>query len=190
MPNMAIYEEDKDGNSLGTYYNMIQSGPYMGNEVFKDDQRKYVNPVALANLAKYNDSRYSIVPELILNYELLGMDEDHHRLTWRGQVYMDVYNRYEDKFYPSDLVSTTWAAGVNTSYEGSAKNVYFGTKHTFTFTPSFNNKDHSMLAMGRFELKTGSQTGQGVGGKGLASGGIESPTAGGIVENPSARLKM
>ena len=186
MPNMAIYEEDKDGNSLGTYYNMIQSGPYMGNEVFKDDQRKYVNPVALANLAKYNDSRYSIVPELILNYELLGMDEDHHRLTWRGQVYMDVYNRYEDKFYPSDLVSTTWAAGVNTSYEGSAKNVYFGTKHTFTFTPSFNNKDHSMLAMGRFELKTGSQTGQGVGGKGLASGGIESPTAGGIVENPSA----
>ena len=175
MPNMAIYEEDKDGNSLGTYYNMIQSGPYMGNEVFKDDQRKYVNPVALANLAKYNDSRYSIVPELILNYELLGMDEDHHRLTWRGQVYMDVYNRYEDKFYPSDLVSTTWAA-----------NVCFGTKHTFTFTPSFNNKDHSMLAMGRFELKTGSQTGQGVGGKGLASGGIESPTAGGIVENPSA----
>ena len=186
MPNMAIYEEDKNGNSLGTYYNMIQSGPYIGNPIFENDQRKYENPVAVANLAKSNESRYSIIPELILNYELLGMDEDHHRLTWRGQVYMDVYNNYTDKFYPQALTSVSWNSGVNTSYEGSAKNVYFGTKHTLTFTPSFNNKDHSMITMGRFELKTGSQTGQGVSGTGLASGGVESPTAGGIVTNPSA----
>ncbi|MBQ2128447.1 MAG: TonB-dependent receptor plug domain-containing protein, partial [Prevotella sp.] len=45
MPNMSIYEKDPiTGEDTDRYYNMIQSGPFIGSDVFRDDQRKYVNP--------------------------------------------------------------------------------------------------------------------------------------------------
>lgn len=180
MPNMSIYEEDIYGNDTHVYYNMMQSGDYIGSEVFKDDQRKYVNPVASAYLAKNVLTTYDLNPELVLNYELLGLDEDHHRLTWKGQVYMRISNRYTDKFYPQELVTTSWSAGVNTAYNESRKDVSLTTKHTLTFIPSFKNKDHSLLAMGRMELSTANGTGQSTSAKGLPSGGIESAYAGGL----------
>ena len=35
MPNMSIYEKDPvTGENTDTYYNMLQSGPYIGSEVF------------------------------------------------------------------------------------------------------------------------------------------------------------
>lgn len=179
MPNMSIYEEDIYGNDTDTYYNMLQSGLYKGCDVFKDDQRVYVNPVASAYLAKNIMTTYDLNPELVLNYELLGLDEDHHRLTWRGQVYMRISNRYTDKFYPSELVTTEWQKGVNNAFNENKKDVSLTTKHTLTFIPSFNNKDHSLLAMGRMELSTWNSNGQSTSATGLPSGGIESPYAGG-----------
>lgn len=186
MPNMSIYEEDANGNDTDVYYNMIQSGPNMGSAVFEKDQRTYVNPVASAHLAKHVATRYDINPELVLNYELLGMDEDHHRLTWKAQVYMNVFNNYTDRFYPSELVTTRWENGHNTSYIYSSKSVSFTTKQTLTFTPSFKNKDHVLMAMGRFELGSGNSTWQATSGTGLPSGGIESPNAGGLVRDPGS----
>lgn len=180
MPNMSIYEEDIYGNDTQTYYNMMQSGLYMGSEVFKDDQRTYVNPVASAHLAKNTLTTYDLNPELVLNYELLGLDEDHHRLTWKGQVYMRISNRYTDKFYPSDLVTTSWSAGVNTAFNESKKDVSLTTKQTLTFIPSFKNKDHSLLALARMELSTWNGSGQSTSARGLPSGGIESAYAGGL----------
>ncbi len=186
MPNMSIYEEDINGNDTKTYYNMLQSGLYKGSEVFKDDQRKYVNPVASAYLAKNIMTNYDLNPELVLNYELLGLDDDHHRLTWRGQVYMRISNRYVDKFYPQELVTTSWSEGVNRAFNESKKDVSLTTKHTLTFIPAFKNKDHSVLAMGRMELSTWSSNGQSTSAKGLASGGIESPYAGGLNDGLSS----
>lgn len=180
MPNMSIYEEDIYGNDTRTYYNMMQSGDYIGSEVFKDDQRKYVNPVASAYLAKNVLTTYDLNPELVLNYELLGLDDDHHRLTWKGQVYMRISNRYTDKFYPQELVTTSWGSGVNTAYNESRKDVSLTTKHTLTFIPAFKNKDHSLLALARMELSTANGTGQSTNAKGLPSGGIESAYAGGL----------
>ena len=101
MPNMGIYEQDPiTGENTDRYYNMLQSGSYIGNAVFEKDQRTYVNPVASAHLAKNNQTTYNLSPELVLVYNLLGMDEDHHRLEWRGQVYMNVYNEYVDRYLP------------------------------------------------------------------------------------------
>ena len=78
MPNMSIYEKDPiTGEDTDRYYNMIQSGPYIGSNVFRDDQRNYVNPVASAYLAKNQQRTYDMSPELVLNYQLLGLDEDH-----------------------------------------------------------------------------------------------------------------
>ncbi|MBQ0072965.1 MAG: SusC/RagA family TonB-linked outer membrane protein [Prevotella sp.] len=181
MPNMSIYEEDQYGNDTDVYYNMLQSGYYKGSDIFDKDQRVYVNPVASAYLAKNVDTKYDICPDLVINYELLGMDEDHHRLTYRGQVYMNIFNSYNDSFYPSELVTTDWHAGHNTSGIFSSKSVNLTTKHTLTFIPSFRNKDHSAMVFGRMELNTGSSSSQSTNGKGLPSGGIESPNAGGMV---------
>ena len=179
MPNMSIYEQDPiTGEDTDRYYNMLQSGAYIGSEVFKDDQRNYVNPVASAHLAKNNQTTYNLSPELVLVYNLLGMDEDHHRLEWRGQVYMNVYNEYVDKYYPSELVSTDWHKGHNSTSAASSKSLSLTTKHTLTFTPHFNNTDHSLMSMVRMELNSGSSNGQSTSGIGTPTT-ITSPDAGG-----------
>ncbi len=178
MPNMSIYEQDPlTGENTSAYYNMLQSG----SEVFKDDQRQYVNPVASANLAKNHRSTYDMTPELIINYRLLGLDENHWQLNWEGRVYMTIFNQYDDKFYPSELRTVSWHDGVNTSYTGSSKSVSFNTKQKLVLIPAFENKDHSAMFMGRFELTSGSSSGQATAGKGLPSGGLTTPDAGGLI---------
>ena len=201
MPNMAIYEQDRfTGEDTDKYYTMLQNealGNYTWNieeqkyeyqDFFKNDQKAYVNPVASANLAKNQTRSYDMNPELVINYQLLGMDEDHWQLNWRGSVYMNISNKYIDRFYPAELVTTAWSSNNhNTSYSASSKSVSFNTKHTLTLIPAFSNKDHSVLAMGRFELNSGSSTGQHTSGYGLASGGvIQSPDAGGMITNPGS----
>ena len=189
MPNMSIYEKDPvTGEDTDTYYNMLQSGPNMGSDVFKSDQRTYVNPVASAHLAKNEQRTYDMSPELVLNYSLLGLDEDHTQLTWRGSVYMNIYNQYDDSFYPQELKTINWEDHVNTSSTGSSKSVSFNTKQTLTLIPAFRNKDHAAMLMGRFELTSGSSSSQSTSGYGLPSTGgvIVSPSAGGIIDTPSS----
>ena len=186
MPNMSIYEKDPlTGEDTDVYYNMLQSGNYIGSEAFKEDQRKYVNPVASAHLAKKDRRTYDMSPELILNYKLLGMDEDHWQLNWRGSVYMNIFNQYDDSFYPQELTTTNYEGGVNTSYTGSSKSVSFNTTQTLTLIPAFTNKDHSMMVLGRFELTSGSSSSQGTSGTGLPSTNlaITSPAAGGLISS-------
>lgn len=167
MPNMSIYEQDPvTGENTNRYYQMLQTAP----EVFKDDQKKYVNPVASANLAKNDQRTYDITPEFQINYHLLGLDEEHHQLNWEGRVYMNIFNDYVDQMYPSELVTIPWKDGVNLAYGGSTKNVSFTTKQTLTFIPHFTNKDHSLMMLGRFELTSGNSNGQGTDKYGLSSG--------------------
>lgn len=187
MPNMGIYEQDPNtGADTDKYYTMLQSA----SSVFNDDQKTYVNPVASANLAKFDDRTYDITPEFELNYHLLGMDDEHTQLNWQGRVYMNIFNEYVDKFYPNELVTTSWANGVNLSNSSSNKSVAFNTKQTLTFIPAFKNKDHSLMAMGRFELVSGSSNGQATDGSGLPSGGITSPDAGGIITGMSSSFSQ
>ena len=180
MPNMSIYEQDSEGNDTDRYYTMLQSG----SSIFNNDQKGYVNPVASANLAKSKRSSYDMNPELIIDYNLLGLDEDHWQLKWRGSVYMNISNQYNDSFYPQELRSNIVTDGsINQAGSSSAKSVSFNTKQTLTLTPHFNNKDHKMMMMGRFELTSGSSNSQSTSGYGLPSTGgiITSPAAGGII---------
>ena len=187
MPNMSIYEQDRvTGENTDRYYNMLQSGPNMGSAVFEFDQRRYVNPVASANLAKYESRSYDMVPELIMRYRLLGLDKDHWQLDWRGSVNMNIANRYIDSYYPSELVSTTWQSGHNTSYNGNSKNVQFTTRQELELTPYTGSDNHKILAKGMMELVSGSSSGQYNNGKGLPSGNITSPDAGGLITGLSS----
>lgn len=189
MPNMSIYEKDPvTGENTDKYYNMLQSGPYIGSSVFEKDQRGYVNPVASAHLAKNQQTTYDMNPELVINYRLLGLDEGHTQLDYRGSVYMNINNGYNDSFYPQELKSIQWENKVNTSSTGSNKSVSLNTKHSLTLTPAFKNKDHSMMVMGRFELTSGSSSSQSTSGYGLPStdGAIVGPAAGGLIDTPSS----
>ncbi len=189
MPNMSIYQKDPvTGEDTDMYYNMPQSGEYIGSEVFKNDQRTYVNPVASAHLKKSQRRVYDMNPELIINYDLLGLDDEHTRLTWRGSVYMNISNHYTDKFDPQELYSKRWEDQVNKATASSSKSVSFNTKQTLTLIPAFANKDHAVMMMGRFELTSGSSSSQSTDGYGLptTNGVIDSPSAGGLIGNMSS----
>ena len=191
MPNMGIYEQYPVGHPLqgqdtDHYYTMLQSAP----AVFNGNQKDYVNPVASANLAKFDDRTYDITPELELTYRLLGLDEEHHQLNWQGRVYMNIFNEYINKFYPKELVTLSWNNGVNNATAGSTKSVAFNTKQTLTYIPHFNNKDHSLMAMARFELTSGSSNGQNTDATKLPSGGITNPGAGGRVTGMSTNFSQ
>ena len=184
MPNMSIYEQDPlTGADTDTYYMMLQNG----SSIFDGDQKKYPNPVASAHLAKNQQRTYDMTPELIIQYQLLGMDDDHWQLNWRGSVYMNIYNEFNNRYYPQELRTAKWdnGSGVNTTYDGSSESVSINTKQTLTLIPAFKNKDHSALALARFELTSGSSSGQSEDQKGAASG-IDGSDAGGQISNMSS----
>ncbi|MBP5525787.1 MAG: hypothetical protein J6Y11_09315, partial [Paludibacteraceae bacterium] len=78
------------------------------------------------------------------------MDEEHWQLNWRGSVYMNIFNDYTNRFYPQELRTVNWDAGVNSSYDGSSKSVAFNTKQQLTLIPAFKNQDHSAMLLGKF----------------------------------------
>ena len=178
MPNMAIYEQDKDGNSLGTYYNMLPTV----NEVFRNNQQNDYNPIALAHLAKNEETSYNIEPEFKLNYELLGIEEAKHRLTYEGKIVFNIFNRYNDMFLPLDLNTKGWNdENANKATNNAYKSLGVTTTHTLTFVPHFNNEDHSLMMMLRGQLTSGTNTTQNTSEYGLPSGSIISASAPGII---------
>ena len=182
MPNMSIYEQDPvTGENTSSYYSMLQSA----SSVFDRNQKDYVNPVASAKLAKNRQSTYDMTPELIIQYHLLGMDYDSWQLNWRGSVYMNINNGYSNKYYPQELKTVSWDQGVNTTSDSSNKSVSFNTKQQLTLIPAFKNKDHSLMVMGRFELTSGSSTGQSEDKQGAPTG-ITTTQGGGMIKNLSS----
>jgi TonB-linked SusC/RagA family outer membrane protein len=186
MPNMSIYEQNPvTGENTSAYYTMLQSG----SSVFNNDQKTYVNPVASAHLAKNKQSTYDMQPELIIQYQLLGMDDDHWQLNWRGQVYLNINNGYSNRYYPQELKTVSWDQGVNTTSDSSSKSVSFNTKQTLTLIPAFKNKDHSFMMLGRFELNSGTSTSQSEDKKGVPTG-ITTTQGGGLITNLSSNFSQ
>ena len=185
MPNMSIYEQNPvTGEDTDRYYEMLQSASSAFNG--GSNQKTLVNPVALANLARNNERTYDIAPELILKYKLLGMSEDSWQLNWEARANMNIFNNYNDRYYPSELETVAWTSGVNDTYTLSSKSVAFNTKQTLTLIPHFNNEDHSLMMLGRFELVSGEKTSHLTQAYGLPSGGVTSLGADGMTEKMSS----
>ena len=169
MPNLSPYRYayDENGNeyNTGEYYIIPRYAFTDHGQLTTDqsnnfnDQRDLHNPLASAKYAKNEQTTYDITPELELEYKLLGLDDSSHQLRYNGRVVMNVYNDYTDKSFPSSLVTNNyWDTGSAYSY--SRKNLAFTTTHTLTFQPHFKNEDHYLLAMGRFQLVSGSSSSQ------------------------------
>ncbi len=191
MPNLSIYEEDENGNDTGRYYTMnpfitAETGGYKASSVYLDDQYALPNPVAVANLAKNNEKTLKLSPEFIIKYDLLGTQDDQHRLTYEGQVIFDIYNLNEDSYFPGSLIaSNQFASTYNAASDYTYKSHALSTRHTVTFVPHFNNENHSLMFMGRFQYNDGSSTTQTAGTYMLPTtgDGITSALAGGTPQS-------
>ena len=178
MPNLSIFEQDPvTGEDLEDYYSILHT---VSAEL--DDQRTgQKNPIALAYLAKNKETSYNITPEFKLNYRLLGLDDEHHRMDYEGKVVFNIFNRYEDQYMPQSLNTQGWTdSESNKVTANSNKSLGVTTTHTLTFTPHFTNRDHSLTMMLRGQLTSGTSSSQSTALYGLPSGSIESTAAEGI----------
>ena len=181
MPNLSVYEQDRNGNDLDEYYAML---PNTSSEL--QDQRDRRNPVASAFLAKNNETSYNITPEFKLNYRLLGLDEEHTRLDYEGKVVFNIFNKYNEQYMPLSLSTKGWNDSESNRVSSTAdKSLGVTTTHTLTFTPHFRNTDHSLSMMLRGQLTSGTSSSQATGLWGLPSGSIQSTAAEGIINNIS-----
>ena len=182
MHNLSIYEEDENGNDLDEFYSML---PSVSSQL--SDQLNNKNPVALAYLATNNTTSYNIAPEFKLNYRLLGLDDEHHRLDYEGKVVFNIFNQYDETFMPLSLSTRGWNdtqnKESNRSTSNSSKNLGVTTTHTLTYTPAFRNKDHYLTMMLRGQLTSGNATSQNTATWGLPSGTIHGTAAEGIITN-------
>lgn len=180
MPNLSVYEQDKNGNDLEDYYSML---PTVSSQL--RDQLNDKNPVALAHLAKNYETSYNIEPEFKLRYDLLGVEENKTRLNYEGKVVFNIFNRYEDQFMPLALSTRGWndtdGKQSNRTTANSNKSLGVTTTHTITFTPAFRNKNHVLTMMLRGQLTTGESSSQSTSSWGLP-GNIESAAAEGIID--------
>lgn len=181
MPNLSVYEQDADGNDTPYFYHMLNDYSAELN-----DQYNMVNPVALAHEAISEESTYQIQPEFQIVYNLLGTQDDETQLKYEGKVLFNIFNKYNDSYYPSSLVTAGWTSQNNNKVTNdSHKSTAITTTHTLTFIPHFNNTDHSFMALGRFQLTDGSSKGQNNTIYGLPSGTIKSGASNGIVSGVS-----
>lgn len=177
MPNLPVYTRDDNGNELDYYFNV----PTTVSSVLQD-QVGLFNPVALAHLAKNNDTSYKISPEFQLVYNLLGVEEGKSQLKYEGKIVFDIFNNYVDTFLPSSLnVYDYTSTNNNRSTAYAYKSLGITTTHTLTFTPHFKNEDHSMMMMLRGQLTDGSSTTQNTSVYGLPTGTIQSTGAEAVI---------
>lgn len=183
MPNLAIYEEDEFERSTGNYY--IMSKELTSSQL--NDQLGIANPVANAYLAKNESANLSLSPEFILRYDILGTHDASHRLTYDGAVSFNIGSSDSKQFAPTILQTDGWIGNnSNAATSSQSKNNSFTTRHSLTFVPHFNNENHSVMFLGRFEYSSGNSSNQGIGRRWLATSDIISPLAGGVISNFSS----
>ena len=155
MPNMAIYRQNSDGSSTNDYYNVLR------NSRIHESQRYLVNPVALALNAKNQVKNFRILPTFRLQYDLL--DPAKHMLRYNMFVSFDINNDNNSRFLPASVANVPWASYLNNHSGGSDNEaVTVQTDNNITWTPSFTNKDHSLMLYASLQTTDGRSTYQGI----------------------------
>ena len=187
MPNMSVMEYDRYGIATGNYFNML---PLAANYGTSSSSRKENdgtmtsydlndmffngNPVARAMKAWNKERQYNLTPQFSIEYKLLGTEDDQHRLNYVGDVQLNIYNTSSDEYCPAELKTMDWYWGAeNSTNLGSNERNYvsnseyksleFTTRHDLRYYSGFANKDHSLSALARFELYSGSSSKQNTG---------------------------
>lgn len=174
MPNVGVYRRDDAGNLTDEFYIIPQTSQ------LDESQRNLVNPVAMAHLAKFDETSMRIIPTLRVQYDILNPEK--HRLRYQGYVQFDIENKKEDKLLPRELTSFSWNSdNVNRVYRRDAESLNMQTKHELLFVPQLP-EGHSFMLLGAWELTSGNSQNQEFGKYGLPNG-ILSPTVDGNPRN-------
>ena len=181
MPNMSIWYQDRYGNNTPDYYKMLLNS----SSTFHGDQRSFRNPVASGNLAQSNQESYSVSPQITLEYNLLGLEDDETQLKYRGLVYMNAATLSNSSYLPSALVNSDWTgSSVNTASVYDSKSLQFTTRHQLVFTPYLGDSDHYLTMSGQFEVNMSNSTTQSQSTYGLPNG-FNSTTIGSYLSGAS-----
>lgn len=180
MPNMSIYAQDPQGNNTDDFYIMLQSASSIFNNVqgYDNNQKSLINPVAMGTLAWKKEKSYNIVPQISLDYKLLGLSHDETQLRYRGSVTMNAHTLSNSSFRPSSLTSLGMLdEKYNLSDVKDDKSLEFNTRHRLQFSPRFSNPDHVTQFVAQFEMNSKTGNSQWSASNGIPSG-IESTTTG------------
>ena len=156
MPNLAIYYEDRDGNPTDDYFIVPTS---QSKELPTD-----TNPLAEADFKKQYSTSLNVNPEFQIVYNLLGLENDQTRLTYDARVTFGISNSNNESYSPSILARQGWSdSNANRVSESSSKSSSIGTTHSLTFIPHLKNRNHSFMAMVRYQLNTSNNKSQNTG---------------------------
>ena len=176
MPNMSIYKQDIYGNNTDEYYAMLD---WENKNTLQSVMNGKKNPIAVGNLAEYYTENYSVSPQITLEYNLLGLEDNETRLLYRGMVNLNASTASGSVFTPAALSMGDWdAQEKNKSEANDSKSLGFTTRHELVFTPYLGNKDHYLTSNFRFEMNTSSGNNQAATAVGLPTGNITSSTVG------------
>ncbi len=155
-PNMSIYRQDANGNDTNEYFIMNPTSG-VANPSSSELAGVYSlgNPVAVANLAWSRENVYRVTPDFILQYELLGTGEGKSRLTYKGDMYFDIYANSSPSYSPAEGIRAAWTSGTyNRAYNLESNSLGFTFKNDLTFTPHFKNEDWTSTMRFRYEIYT------------------------------------
>ena len=180
MPNMSVYEQDEKGNDTDNFYTMLYyPDSHKNSNELNRSLRGKKNPLAEAMLAEDYKQSYDIRPQITLEYNLLGLEDDQTQLKYRGMVYLNASTSSQTKYFPSAISTADWnAEEKNQTFTGDSKSFGFTTRHELVFTPYLGNKDHYLTMNAKYELSTGVGSSQQTATKGLPTGNITSSTVG------------
>ena len=183
-PNMSIYRQDANGEDTNEYYIMNPSSGVRNpsSEELKDI-RALGNPVAIANLAFSKENVYRVNPDFSLQYELLGIEEGKSRLTYKGDVYFDIYANSKPSYYPAELSTDNMdSKNYNRSYNLESNSMGFTFTNDLTFTPHFKNEDWTATMKFRYQIKTSTSSQQYETGY-LTPPGLDRPSLGVLIDD-------
>lgn len=145
MPNASVFRQDQYGNNTDVYFNIAQ------NTQLNDGQKNLRNPVAIANLASYQQTSMRIMPTLRLQYDFLD-PAGSAKLRYQGYVKFDSENVKDTKFLPRAATSKNWNDGeVNKSYSNESEAVSIYTDHNLTWQPDLG-ENHSLMLFGGWQM--------------------------------------
>jgi len=191
-PNMSIYRQNANGENTNEYFILNPARNQAGVATVKNptsyemrDIRSLGNPVAIANLAMSKENVYRVNPDLCLQYELLGIEEGKSRLTYRGDVYFDIYANSKPSYYPAELSTDDMSSqNYNRSYSFESNSMGFTFTNDLTFTPHFKNEDWTATMKFRYQIKTSNSSQQFATGY-LTPPGFDIPSDGILIDKDS-----
>ena len=204
MPNMSVWERDVNGYETGEYFYMLDPAntSSIANDGFKTsyylmDMFANGNPVAWANKAWNKKKQYNLNPQFNIEYKLLGKDDEHTQLNYKGDVWMGIYNTTQDSYIPAELHTMPWQYGRDNAMAGVGENrrnevsnyeekvLDFSTRHELAFYPYIRNTDHSVSLLLQAEWSSKTTNTQGTGMWNVPTG-ITDPTVEALITDAYA----